>query len=150
MTAPVNLHGCALAIGDDGLLIRGAARSGKSALTLAILRRAPGLGLDAALVADDRVNAERRGETVMLSAPETLKGLIELSGVGIVEEPVRDDIALRWIVDLVDPATVARYPTEREAELMGLSFPVFRLPMHEAALNADILLTLSLPGRRLR
>lgn len=150
MTAPVNLHGCAVAIGEDGLLIRGAARSGKSALTLALLRSAPGLGLAASLVADDRVIADRRGETLVLSAPETLKGLIELSGIGIVEEPARDEITLRWIVDLVEPAAVERYPARRETDLAGLSFPWLRLPMREAALNADMLLTLFLPGRRLR
>ena len=61
MSEPVNLHGCAIRIGDLGILIRGPARSGKSSLALSTLRRCSALNLEALLVADDRVVVAQDG-----------------------------------------------------------------------------------------
>ncbi|ORE96856.1 HPr kinase [Aurantimonas sp. 22II-16-19i] len=142
-----NLHASAVALDGRGILIRGAARSGKSTLVLALLRRGPSLGVAAQFVADDRVIAERHGETLRLSAPASLAGLIEISGVGIVAETARQSVDLWLVADLVPPATILRHPGALSAEIAGLTVPLVRLPQREAALSADILFTLALSGR---
>lgn len=147
MTGAENLHASAVALDGRGILIRGAARSGKSALVLALLRRGPSLGVAAQFVADDRVIAERHGETLRLSAPASLAGLIEISGVGIVAETARPSVDLWLVADLVPPATIRRHPGALSAEIAGLTVPLVRLPQREAALSADILFTLALSGR---
>ena len=67
-----NLHGSAVAFAGRGVLILGGAGTGKSALALALI------GRGAALVADDRVEIERRGGALIASAPAALAGLIEV------------------------------------------------------------------------
>ena len=147
MTGAENLHASAVALAGRGILIRGAARSGKSALVLALLRRGPSLGVDAEFVADDRVIAEPSGETLRLSAPAGLAGLIEISGIGIVSEMARPSVDLWLVADLVPPQTIQRHPGAMKTEVGGLTVPLVRLPERAAALSADILFTLALSGR---
>lgn len=147
MTARANLHASAVALAGRGVLIRGPARSGKSALVLALLRRGPLPDVTAELVADDRVDVEAVDGGVRLTAPETLKGLLEISGIGIVTEPTRPAADLWLVADLAPLDTLSRHPGSLSTEILGLSFPLLRLPRQEAALAADILFTLALSGR---
>ena len=147
MTGAENLHASAVALGGRGILIRGAARSGKSALVLALLRRGPSLGVDAEFVADDRVIAEPSGHTLRLSAPASLAGLIEISGIGLVSETARPSVDLWLVADLAPPHTIVRHPGALRAEIAGLAVPLVKLPERAAALSADILFTLALSGR---
>ncbi|MBP0615550.1 hypothetical protein J6595_08155 [Jiella sp. KSK16Y-1] len=147
MTAPANLHASAVAVSDRGILIRGPAQSGKSALALALLRRGPGLGMTSELVADDRVLAEAAEGAVRLSAPGTLKGLIEISGIGIHREPARPFVDLWLVAELVEPRSITRLPGTLVTEIVGREFPLVRLPWRESGRAADILLTLALSGR---
>ncbi|TFF25335.1 hypothetical protein E3C22_08215 [Jiella endophytica] len=147
MTARANLHASAVALGGRGVLIRGPARSGKSALVLALLRRGPLPGAAAELVADDRVDIEAADGSVRLSAPAMLKGMLEISGIGIVTEPARPAADLWLVADLEPADALPRHPGTLSTEILGLSFPMVRLPRQEAALAADILLTLALSSR---
>lgn len=76
--------------------------SGKSDLALRLL------GRGFALVADDQVLvAEDRG----VAAPATLRGLLEVRGLGIFEGlPVAEGAVLALAVELVPPEGVARLP----------------------------------------
>lgn len=142
----VNLHASAVSLGGRGILIRGPAGSGKSALVLALLRRGPIAGAAAELVADDRVDAKLSDGTITLSAPDNLAGLIEIAGVGIVREPFRASVSLWLVADLVARETMVRHPLPRKAEILGSAVPLLDLPRREAALSADILLTLAIAG----
>ena len=145
MSGSANLHGCAIRIGDLGILIRGPARSGKSSLALSTLRRCTALKLDALLVADDRVVvAQDVGNAVAMSAPAALAGLIEVSGIGILREPFATSARLGLVVDLVDPAGIERLPEPRTAEILGQVIRRVELPAREAGFGADILASLVL------
>ncbi len=145
MSHPTNLHGCAIRIGDLGILIRGPARSGKSSLALSTLRRCTALKLEALLVADDRVVvAQDVGNGLSMSAPAALAGLIEVSGIGILREPFATSARLGLVVDLVDPAGIERLPEPRTAEILGQVIRRVELPAHEAGFGADILASLVL------
>ncbi|MBO0905157.1 HPr kinase/phosphorylase [Jiella sonneratiae] len=146
MTAAVNIHASAVALGGRGVLIRGPAGSGKSALVLSLLRRAPPPGLRVEFVADDRVVATLAEGVVQLSAPDGLKGLLEIAGVGIVREPALPSVALWLVADLVPQETMPRHPAPLRTEIAGVEAPLLRLPRKEAALSADILLTLAASG----
>ena len=98
-----NLHGSAVAFAGRGVLILGGAGTGKSALALALI------GRGAALVADDRVEIERRGGALIASAPAALAGLIEVRGVGILRLPAAPEAVVALAVDL-DRPPAARMP----------------------------------------
>lgn len=98
-----NLHGSAVAFAGRGVLILGTSGSGKSALALRLVRQG------AALVADDRVDLERRGAALVASAPPALAGLIEVRGVGLLRLPAVPEAVVTLAIDL-DRAPVARMP----------------------------------------
>src|SRR5688572_16527771 len=101
MSKPKNVHGTGLLLGSTGVLLRGPSGAGKSVLALSLLDRWEGRGLPAFLVADDRVDLVRTGRELSMCAPETLAGLIELRGRGIVKRPHRTLVTLHLVIDLV-------------------------------------------------
>ncbi|GGD03248.1 HPr kinase/phosphorylase [Aureimonas glaciei] len=144
--SPVNLHGTVIALGGIGILIRGPSRSGKSALALSALRRAEMLGLSAALVADDQVFIEIREGQVEAVAPAPIRGLIEISGVGILHEASIDRIALQLVVDLCEPETLHRLPGVLRTAIAGTDLRLIVLPARQAAFSADVLVSLARGG----
>lgn len=101
MSKPKNVHGTGLLLGSTGLLLRGPSGAGKSVLALSLLDRWEGRGLPAFLVSDDRVDLVQTGRELSMKAPETLAGLIELRGRGIVKRPHRSLVTLNLVIDLV-------------------------------------------------
>jgi HPr kinase/phosphorylase len=111
---PILLHASAVAFAGRGVVILGASGSGKSALALALL------GRGAALVADDRVLVERRGDSLVARAPATIAGLIEARGVGILRVPAVPEAVLVLAVDL-DRRSEARMPHPAAITYLGVS-----------------------------
>lgn len=95
------------------MLLRGPSGAGKSDLALRLIDRG------ARLVADDRVDLRREGDTLVACAPHRLSGLIEVRGVGIVEMPCVCDAAVNLVVDLVPRDQVERLPEAAPVELLG-------------------------------
>ncbi|KQX38220.1 hypothetical protein ASD04_11440 [Devosia sp. Root436] len=83
------------------MLLRGPSGAGKSVLALSLLDRWEGRGLPAFLVSDDRVDLVQTGRDLSMKAPETLAGLIELRGRGIVKRPHKSLVTLNLVIDLV-------------------------------------------------
>jgi len=119
---PLILHATAVAVEGHGLLIRGAAGSGKSALALELMSRG------AQLVADDRVVITAEGPRLWLSAPAAIAGLIEARGIGLLHATPAPRAALALVVDL-DQTEAARLPQRRETMLHGRNIPL----LHKAA-----------------
>ena len=112
------LHATAVAFGTAGLLITGKSGSGKSTLALQLM------SLGAQLVADDRVSVLRQPEGgLLLSAPDTLSGLIEARGMGVLTCQPTKAIA-RVVVDL-DRTENKRLPDPKEIVIAGESLRVF-------------------------
>jgi HPr kinase/phosphorylase len=129
------IHGTAIAIGDFGILIRGAPGSGKSSLALRMID-APGFGagatsLQAVLVADDQVLLEQSGSFLFASPPCALAGLIEMRGVGILSVPFQSKVMLNLVVDLKTWISISRLPEAHE-----LSVVVDGLNIARVALDA--------------
>jgi len=101
MSKPKNVHGTGLLLGTTGVLLRGPSGAGKSVLALSLLDRWEGRGLPAFLVSDDRVDLVETGRDISMRAPESLAGLIELRGRGIVKRPHRSLVTLHLVIDLV-------------------------------------------------
>ncbi|KQT64352.1 hypothetical protein ASG54_02325 [Aureimonas sp. Leaf460] len=137
------MHATAIRLGALGILIRGPARSGKSSLALAALRRAEAAGLAAALVADDQVFLESDGGSLVALAPAATRGLIEVSGVGILKEAFVERAAIGLVVDLLEPGAVERLPERATIPVEGVETARIQLERREASLGADILVSLA-------
>lgn len=140
------VHATAIASDGAGVLIRGPSGAGKSDLALRCL----GLPVSALLpapfllVSDDRVIIEREADAVLLSAPSSIAGLLEVRGLGIVPiGPAAGRSALRLVVDLVAPEAVERMPDPVFEKIAGIDFPVVALAPFESSAPLKIALALS-------
>ncbi len=108
---PLVLHASAVAIGSAGLLITGPSGSGKSTLALQLM------SLGAVLVSDDRVTITRGDGGLLLSAPASIRGLIEARGFGLL----RSGTATAWAKAVVDlgRTEAARLPDPQEIVIAG-------------------------------
>lgn len=118
-----------MVLGEDGLLIRGPAGSGKTTLARDILLAGPMYGLFAGLVGDDRVIVEPRGGRLVARPHAALAGLLEIRGAGLQHVGnTMPSAVLRLVVDLAE--SVERMP-EAGAEtvsLLGVAVPRMILP----------------------
>jgi HPr kinase/phosphorylase len=131
------VHATTVAIGDRGVLLRGLSGSGKSDLALRLI------DAGARLVADDRSELRRDGDAILVRAPETIAGLIEARGVGILQIDSLASAELALIVDLVAPEAVERLPEPRSETILGLSIPLIALAAFESSAPAKLRLALA-------
>jgi len=137
MTKPMTkLHATAVALDGQGVLIQGPSGRGKSDLALRLIEG----GAD--LIADDWVEIERDGEACRLFAPETLRGLIEVRGQGIVEIGAVQDIPLCLIIELKPRDEIERMPEAQEKLIEGIAFPVIEIDAFEVSAPAKIKMAL--------
>lgn len=131
------VHASCVSVDGVGVLIRGPAGSGKSDLALRLTDGG------ARLVADDRVDLAPRDGALSASAPETLAGLLEVRGIGIVrlEHQARAPVGL--VIDLVDRDDVERLPESAFCDYMGVSIPLLRVWPFEASAAAKVRLAVA-------
>jgi serine kinase of HPr protein (carbohydrate metabolism regulator) len=121
------------------VLITGASGSGKSDLALRLIVEA-----GAALVADDRVILEARGEALWARAPERLRGMLEIRGMGVHALPFLEAAPLALHLEATEAQE--RLPEAPQVtELLGLSLPCLRLNLLHASAVAKVRLFLSSP-----
>jgi len=121
------VHACAVLVGARALLIRGPAGSGKSQLAFKLITAAQsGLLPFARLVADDRVQLESCHGRLLVRAPETLAGLIEVRGVGIRQLPHESVAVVGGVIDLAS-ADAKRLPEQAEIEVAGVKLPQLKI-----------------------
>lgn len=100
------------------------------------------------MVSDDQVRLERDGDVIRASAPPTLRGKLEVRGIGIVEVPVVDAAVVALTVDLCAPAEVERMPEPAFRPLLGLDIPLVRLAPFLLSTPIQLLLALHVQGGR--
>ena len=144
------LHGTILSVDGQGILLIGRPGAGKSDLALRLVDQ-PGLGIDgilrdARLVADDQVVITRRGVDLQASAPATLKGRLEIRGLGIAAVPAEDDVTLRLAVRLAKSADIERLPdlAASRLEILGLGLPLVQIDPVAASAPARVRAALDL------
>lgn len=115
-----NIHASCVAIGRDGVLLLGKSGSGKSDLALRLIDQG------AFLVADDRTILFVEKGMLYARGPSSIKGLIEVRGLGIVRFPVRAKIRISLAVRLGREA--ARLPGPRFYHVPARLTPKGRVP----------------------
>jgi HPr kinase/phosphorylase len=144
------VHGTAIAVGDKAALIVGPSGSGKSDLALRCLSLPASelLPNTVRLVADDRVHIVKSQAAPRVVAPDTIRGKLEVRGLGIVEVPHVAEADLVLIAELVTPQAVERLPDPQpQRAILGYDLPVLRLAPFEASAPLKLVLALGQAGR---
>ena len=137
-----NIHATAIAFGNRGVLIRGVPGSGKSELALRLID-SQGFGrgakpLRAKLVADDQVLLVREGSGIVMRAPNSISGKLEIRGVGIIELPHKSKTKLVLVIDLKPQTEIERMPEADDllTEILGLNITRYSIdPNASSALS---------------
>ncbi len=143
---PENVHGTAIALGGHAVLIRGAPGSGKSDLALRCLAIAPTalIPCPATLIGDDRVDLKRSGDRVVAEAPATIRGKLEVRGLGIMSVPSTESAELVLVADLTTLDEVERLPDPPPVtELLGIRLPLIHVAPFAASAPVKLLLALA-------
>ena len=92
--AEINIHASCVALGAEGVLLLGRSGAGKSDLALRLIDDG------ATLVADDRTILFTRRGALYARPPDSIKGLLEIRGLGILELKVRTNVKVSLVVQL--------------------------------------------------
>lgn len=106
------LHATSVAIDGHAVLLEGASGVGKSDLALRLIDRG---GI---LVSDDQTLLVRQGDRLVARSPATIRGQIEVRGLGIVTMPHVEDMPVALIVRL--GGTPMRMPERRQRRIAGI------------------------------
>lgn len=142
-----NKHGVFLAVMNTGVLITGVSGVGKSEVALDLVQRGH------QLIADDSVEIYRReGAELVGECPETLKGYIEIRGLGIINiekmfgpASVLDSYRLQIIINLKDATNQEirdldrLQPSMNQSEILGVEVPCLNM-LVEPGRNLSVLI----------
>lgn len=120
-TGDLCLHASCISIDGNGLLIRGRAGSGKSALALSLM------ALGASLVSDDRVLVVLDKDELVARAPVPISGLIEARGLGILRADPCPQAVISTVIDMDQPET-ERLPPLRTTKILGQAVTLLHRP----------------------
>jgi len=133
------VHASAVLVGARAVLIRGPSGSGKSRLALDLIEagRFGGALRFVRLVADDRVHLQAAGGRLLARPAETLAGLIEVRGAGLLRLPHEASAVVGLVLDLA-AADAKRLPdlAQRKTEIEGISLPRLAVAAEAAPLPA--------------
>jgi HPr kinase/phosphorylase len=132
VTDSLLVHATAVAIDGRAVLLRGPPGCGKSDLALRLIDGG------APLIADDQARLFRREGHILVRAPATIAGLIEVRGVGILRLDPLDEVRLALVVDLVPAGQIERLPEPRFETILGLAIPLLALAPFEASAAAKL------------
>lgn len=134
-----NLHGSTVAYGGRAVLILGPSGSGKSDLALRLLDRG------FTLVSDDRTIVRKDGGKLLASSPLTIRGKLEVRGIGIVDMASIDDVPIALVVDLA--GKMQRLPDDgRERLILGLGVPLVSVDAMTASAPSKVAVALDKLG----
>lgn len=122
------LHGGLLSIYGKGVLIRGESGMGKSEIALELIKRGH------ILVADDRVDCYRIHNKIVGRAPDLLRDMLEIRGIGII------NVARMFGVSSVLPKTEVNFQVNLEPWKPGQDYDRVGIEekKHENILGVDI------------
>ena len=120
------LHATCVAIAGRALLIEGRSGAGKSDLALRLIDRG------ATLVSDDYTRLTRSGDALIASAPETIRGRMEVRGLGIVEFDTIDQVPVGLLLAIDEQPL--RLPLSYDIRrIAGIAVPVVAIAALEAS-----------------
>jgi len=134
-----NFHASSVALDGRAVLLCGPSGSGKSDLALRLLDRG------FTLVSDDRTIVRRQGDKLITSAPDTIKGKLEIRGVGIVEVDTVSNVPMALVIELT--SDIQRLPDDsRERLILGIGVPLISVDAMTASAAAKVALALDRLG----
>lgn len=128
------IHGSCVRIGTTGVILRGPSGSGKSDLALRLIDEG------ARLVADDQIRIHVRDGKILAHAPETIRGLIEVRGLGLARlaaERLAPEAVIGLLCDL-DPGPHERLPEPETETLLGIAVARVRIDPFAASAPARL------------
>jgi serine kinase of HPr protein (carbohydrate metabolism regulator) len=133
------VHASCVVKDGRAVLISGRSGSGKSDLALRLIDRG------FTLVSDDRTIVRREGDRLVASCPATIAGKLEIRGIGIVDMPHEDGVAVALLVEL--KGEVPRFPEDHnERRLLGTAVPVVTMDATTASATAKVAVALERLG----
>ncbi|WP_287978446.1 aldolase [Sphingomonas sp.] len=131
------LHATAVAIDGHAVLLEGPSGAGKSDLALRLIDRG------AVLITDDYTLLVRRNGDLVARAPDTIRGKMEVRGVGIVTLPHVEDLPVRLVVRL--DGQPVRLPERRIRRIAGVAVREISLDPHHASTPIKVEMALRQP-----
>ena len=117
------------------MLIAGPSGSGKSDLALRLIDRG------FTLVSDDRTILRKDGNKLIASAPETIKGKLEIRGIGIVDMDSINGVPVALVVELT--GDMQRMPDDsRQRLILGAGVPLVNVNAMTASAPAKVVVAL--------
>ena len=133
------LHCSTVAIGGRAVMISGPSGSGKSDLALRMLDRG------FTLVSDDQTIVRKEDKRLVASAPPTIRGKLEVRGIGIVEVETVDDVPVALFVELT--TAITRLPDDsRERLVLDVKVPLINVDAMTASAPSKVALALDRLG----
>ena len=131
----VSMHGVLVEVNGEGILILGESGVGKSETALEIVKRGH------RLIADDQIEIRKVSETTLLGrAPDVIKHLIEIRGIGILDvkelygvSAVKQQENIDFVINLElwdEKKTYDRLGlTEETTDILGIKVPSVTIPV---------------------
>lgn len=134
------VHATSVAIGGRGVLILGPSGAGKSDLALRLIDRG------ATLISDDYTIAVASGGQLLLHAPPTIAGRMEIRHLGVIDMPHVEAVPAALAITL-DEAPIRMPETFPTIVLAGITLPLVTLAGKEASAPIKAELALRQVGR---
>lgn len=129
----LKIHASVVAIKGSAVLIRGPSGSGKSDLALRLIDQG------AELVSDDYIELHTVNSNIVVTPPETISGLMEVRGIGLMTFSYLKKAKLVLALDLVQASQIERLPTRRNSlSVEGVSIPLYKLDGFAASATAKV------------
>ena len=129
------LHASTVALDGRAVLIAGISGAGKSDLALRLIDRG------FTLVSDDQTVVQKRDSRLLATAPSTIRGKLEIRGLGIVDMPTVADVPVALVVELT--SDIRRLPDDaRERVICGQAVPLISVDAMTASAPAKVILAL--------
>ena len=134
-----NIHASCIKWKDNGILFVGDSGVGKSDLCLRFI-----LNHQAILVADDRVDLIASEQKITASCPDSIRGLLEVRGIGIKKVPFAENVSLNIVVKIVKtPQEIERLPEPTFWDFEGIRLPLVNVWSGDVSAVEKIIAALS-------